>query len=335
MRLNLLFLALLLSLNHGKAVAQDKSKVIDTWLNDNIHQLGGRAILIIYKDNQIVYSHAVNNINSYSPTTRLPIASCSKWLSAALLMTFVDEGKITLKDTVGKYLPMLSLHGKGKITIAQCLSHLTAIKPPSFAQSFKDINKMKSIDQAIQLIAALPMEGEPGQVFHYSSIGLQIIAAVLEKVEGKSYATLFAQRIARPLNMVNTDFGKSAVAHAAGGAYSTAQDYINFLRMILNKGTFDNKRILTESSISEMQINRLTTAIKISGSPANIGAAGYGFGEWVMGKNVVSSPGLFGSYPWVDYDKKYAAVLMTVNLNQKGRQQLYHELKKLIDDSIK
>jgi CubicO group peptidase (beta-lactamase class C family) len=53
----------------------------------------------------------------YTANTRQPIASCSKWLSAALVMTFVDEGKLNLDDTVGKWLPVLTAHGKGNITV--------------------------------------------------------------------------------------------------------------------------------------------------------------------------------------------------------------------------
>ncbi len=197
-------------------------------MNDNTSKMGGRAILMIYKDGKIVYTKSVSDLNAqqkfaikavaerqgkdanfdaYTIDTKIPIASCSKWLSAALIMTFVDEGKLNLTDTVGKFLPVLSQHGKGNITISECLSHLTGIDAPSIKESrgkMKDINTM---DEAIEKIAVMPMEGEPGTVFHYSNAGLQIAAAVIEKISGKSFQTLFAERIAQPLDMKNTDFG--------------------------------------------------------------------------------------------------------------------------------
>jgi hypothetical protein len=49
----------------------------------------------------------------------------------------------------------------------------------------------------------------------------------------------------------------------------------------------------------------------------------------------VCSPGLFGSFPWVDNQKKYAAILFVVNLNRKDRYASYRELKSLIDSNIK
>jgi CubicO group peptidase (beta-lactamase class C family) len=178
------------------------------------------------------------------------------------------------------------------------------------------------------------MEGEPGKVFHYSYVGLQIAAAVIEKIGGKSFETLFAERIAQPLDMQHTDFGHKPVAQPAGGAFSTPQDYLNFLVMILNRGTFHDKRILSEGSIAQMQINRVTADVKVVNSPAEADNFGYGYGEWIMGADAVSSPGLFGSYPWVDNQKKYAAFLMTLNLQRKDRKKRYKALKTLVDKAL-
>lgn len=355
MKIKIIIVATILSVTYGKARAQQGFKNIDAWLSEHTHEMGGRAILLVYKDGKVIYNHSVNDmsmkqkfvqrmvakkqgkaadLDDYNMASRQAIASCSKWLSAALVMTFVDEGKLKLSDTVGKYLPVLSQHGKGRITIAQCLSHLTAIKAAPLKQNLQEMKNISSMDQAIQDIAILPMEGEPGKVFHYSNAGLQIAGAVLEKISGKSFETLFAERIARPLSMQNTDFGKRKVALPAGGAVSTPQDYLNFLVMILNKGTFNGKRILSEASITQMEANRITSDVKVAYSPAEAANFGYGYGEWIMGTQTVSSPGLFGSYPWVDMHKKYTAFLMTFYLKSDGRQERYLELKKLVDEAL-
>lgn len=335
---------------------------VDQWLERNAESLGGRAILLVYKDGRVVYSKSVNemtrrqkigsrlvahrtgkeaNLDDFSTDTRLPVASCSKWLSAALAMTFVDEGILKLSDTVGKYLPVLALHGKGGITIDQCLSHRTGIKAPPLKESLKETRGLGSMDEAIEAIAALPMEGDPGAVFHYSNAGLQIAGAVLEKISGKSFETLFAERIAGPLGLTHTDFGKGRVALPAGGAQSTPEDYLTFLQMILNKGVFMGKRILSEKSIREMQVNRITPGVRVAYSPAEAGNFGYGYGEWVMETSTltqqtgaVCSPGLFGAFPWVDNEKRYCAFLMTYTLRNKGRNETYKELKGLVDRAL-
>ncbi|MER3465042.1 MAG: serine hydrolase [Chitinophagaceae bacterium] len=341
--------------------AQNFSKV-DNWLEENTPELGGRTVMI-YKDGKMVYTKAINelsrrqkmmgkiiarrtgkeaDLDDYTTTTRVPIASCSKWLSAALVMTFVDEGKLKLTDTVGKYLPILSKHGKGNITIDECLSHRTAIKAPELKESIQEMRSLNNMDEAIAAIAELPSGGEHGKVFHYSNVGLQIAGAVIEKISGKSFETLFAERIAQPLGMKNTDFGKGKVPLPAGGAKATTEDYMNFLVMILNKGVYNGKRILSEQSIKQMQINRVTPDVKVAYSPAEAGNWGYGYGEWVMDNaaantmtKAVSSPGLFGSFPWVDNEQKYCAFLMTFNLKNKGRSEKYKELKGLVDEALK
>src|SRR6202008_1923882 len=123
----------------------------DDWMTDSAKDMGGRAILVVYKDGKVAYMKSVNDMSrrqkmvskfisrrqgkeadlgDYSLESRQPIASCSKWLSAALVMSFVDEGRLSLSDTVGRFLPVLSEHGKGGITVRECLSHLTGINEP-------------------------------------------------------------------------------------------------------------------------------------------------------------------------------------------------------------
>ena len=59
-------------------------------------------MLIWKKDDTLVYKKEVGEFKS---KTVAPIASCSKWLTAALVMQFVDEGKFSLDDQVVNYLP--------------------------------------------------------------------------------------------------------------------------------------------------------------------------------------------------------------------------------------
>ena len=346
----------------GVLYAQSGFTKLDDWMDANTKEMGGRAILVIYKDGKMIYDKSVGemnrrqkslnkyvakkmgkeaDLNDYTLDSRQFIASCSKWYSAALVMTFVDEGKLRLSDTVGIFLPVLSAHGKGNITISECLSHLTGVKAPPIKESLKGVKNMADMDQAIEEIAYMPMEGEPGKTFHYSSVGLQIAASVIEKISGRSFETLFAERIARPLTMKNTDFGNRPFVLPSGGARSTPEDYLNFLIMILHKGNFNGKQILTAKTVNDMEMNRMDPEVKIAYTPEQAEGLGYGFGEWVLKNSEpgipskwVTSPGLFGSFPWVDNEHQYCAFLMTFYLNNKGRQKRFFELKQLVDQSI-
>ena len=343
------------------STAQSKFAKVDAWLKENAPALGGRVVLQVYKDGKIVYTGTENNLstrqkmvgkfiakrsgknasemlNDFTPQSKELIASSSKWLSAALVMTFVDEGKLKLEDTIGKYLPVMTKHGKGNIRVWQCLSHLTGIKAEEMKDNIKDMRNIQSMDDAMQKIAELPMEGEPGKTFHYSSVGLQIAGSLLEKISGKNFGTLFLERIATPCNMKNTDFGKAKVPNPAGSGNSTTEDYMHFLEMILHDGKFNGKQVLSKNSVIKMQQN-YAKGSTIASSPAQAGDWGYGFGEWVMEdadvrSKAVSSPGLFGSFPWVDNSRKYAAFLLCLNLKQQGRNAKYKELKALVDEAL-
>lgn len=356
-------LAINLMLLYQPAFSQEGFNKTSEWMEENLQKLGGRAVLLIYKDGKIVYNHAENKLGpkqkirsrfiarrtgkdaaaltkDYDAHTKIAIASCSKWLSAALVMTFVDEGKLKLSDTIGKYLPVMSENGKGNISISECLSHTTGIASDGLKENKNLFSNTSNMDEVMNAIAQKPMEGAHGTVFHYSSIGLQIAAAVIEKISGKNFETLFAERIAKPCGMHNTDFGNKKIPLPAGGAQSTAKDYLNFLVMILNKGKFNGKQVISAASVDLMQQDH-TSGVTIRKGPAEAGSWGYGYGEWTMqeasGKPspAVTSPGLFGSFPWVDNNAQYAAVLFTFNLKNKGRNELYRGLKKIVDQEIK
>jgi CubicO group peptidase (beta-lactamase class C family) len=319
------FLVILLTIGL-KAHAQYNFDILDKWLIANTHLLGGRSVMLILKDNKIVYNNAINELSSkqkiatkimarkkgkdakemvkdFNEDSNMPIASCSKWLSAALVLTFLDEGKLRLEDTIGKYLPILSKTGKGEITIAQCLSHTTGIHAVDLKERIKQFKNANSTDEAMQIIAHMPMDSKPGESFRYSNIGLQIAGAVLEKITQKDFKTLFKERIAEPCEMAKTNFGNKNLPIPAGSAESNALDYLHFLSMILNDGNYNGKQILKKETVALMQ-KSYSIDTKILYTPKEAGKCTYGLGEWIMSsvtKNersqAVSSPGLFGTFP--------------------------------------
>ncbi len=343
--------------------AQTNFDAVEKWQEDNTSELGGRSVLLIYTNGNIVYNNAVNElsrkqkivtkimarragkdgkkmIKDFSEETKMPIASCSKWLSASLVLTFVDEGILKLTDTVGKFLPILSKVGKGNITITQCLSHTTGINAGDLKESMKQFKNANNMDDAMEIIAALPMDSKPGESFRYSNVGLQIAGAVIEKISGNNFKTLFAERIAKPCEMIHSDFGDKNLTIPAGSAQSSASDYLHFLTMILNNGMYNNKQVLKKETVASMQ-KSYTTGKQIKYSPEEAGDWNYGFGEWMLNEvkenercQAVSSPGLFGTFPWVGNKLGYAAILFTFNIKNKGRHEKYTELKTIVEKAL-
>jgi len=108
--------------------------------------------------------------------------------------------------------------------------------------------------------------------------------------------------------------------------------------MILQNGTYDGKNVLSKESVIKMQQD-YTSGARKSYSPDVSGTFDYGLGEWIFEKGkdrakVVSSPGLFGSFPWVNNERKYAGFLFVLNINRQGREEGYKELQNIIDQQI-
>ena len=74
---------------------------IDNLLQRIAPQHGGAALVLI-KDDKVIYRKSFGN---HTADKVVPVASASKWLSGALIMTLVDEGKLSLDDPAAKYVP--------------------------------------------------------------------------------------------------------------------------------------------------------------------------------------------------------------------------------------
>lgn len=168
--------------------------------------LGGKAVLLVYKDGKIVFEKSVGE---FTAKTQAPIAASTQWLTAALVMSYVDEGKLSLDDKVSKFLPIFSKYSKGYITIRDCITHLTGIEGPSIG-SLKDMSnskKFSSLDELVNDIAASKeILSNPGLVFRFNNIGFTIAARVLEVLNRRGFEQMMAERITRPLLMRTTNF---------------------------------------------------------------------------------------------------------------------------------
>lgn len=321
------------------AIAQPDFSEVDRKLEASKKELGGNVVTLIYKDGKIIYQKALGT--DFNLKTQAPIASCSKWLTAALVMSFVDQGKLSLDDKVSKFLPIFTKYSKGYITIKDCLAHLTGIESePIRLTNLFGRKKYASLEEEVNDFASKKeIQANPGLEFRYSGIGLNIAGRVLEVLTKRSFEQLMQERITRPLMMRNTSFASFNAVNPSGGAVSTASDYMNFLSMLLNKGMFNGKRILSEKAVEDMSVVRTTPAI-IKYAPKAAEGFNYGFGEWILQADengngtVVASPGLFGTWPMIDKCRGYACIFFTKGLLGEERKDIYLDIKKSIDEQF-
>lgn len=278
---------------------------IQGWVDKGYYP--GAAIRVV-KDGRIVYE---KGFGGYTSSTPVALISATKWLEAATVMAVVDEGKIDLDAPISRYLPQFSGE-KGLITVRQCLSHTSGIN--SIKLSTPDDHTDSIAERANQL-AAGDLKEKPGARFTYGGNGLALAGRVAEVATGKPWEILFAEKIAKPCQMKATTTGMNLwYVQCHGGApcaISTVEDYSHFLEMLVNEGIFRGTQVLSSHAIQEMQSDQVRGA-DISANPFILKVRGsrhngvYGFGEWredVDEKGnalVLSSPGWYGFYPWID-----------------------------------
>ncbi|OQP54659.1 hypothetical protein A4H97_22100 [Niastella yeongjuensis] len=319
--------------------SQSDFSQVDALLQKNQKSLGNDVVAIIFKDGQVVHTKELGEFNAKTPA---PIASCSKWLTAALVMQFVDEGKLNLDDPVSKYLPVFEKYMKSYVTIRQCLTHTTGIENDK-GSLLKMVQRSKyaSLEEEVNTFAAKEISNNAGTEFHYGGIGLNVAGRVLEVISKKPFDRLIQEKLLRPLKMKQTSFmnENGYAPNPSGGARSTANDYINFLSMILNKGMFEGKRILSEKAIEEMEKPQFPN-LPVKFTPKVAEGFHYGLGEWIQEEDasgnstVVSSPGLFGTWPFIDKCRNYAAILFVKSLINEQKKDIAMQFKGAVDEAV-
>ena len=109
--------------------------------------------------------------------------------------------------------------------------------------------------------------------------------------------------------------------------------------MLLNGGVFNGKRILSEAAIETMTKASSTPGM-VKESPAIVQGNNYAIGQWVFatdenGKTTtVACPGLFGTWPLIDYCRKYALLVFTPGEASSEKKELMATFKAIIDEQI-
>jgi len=196
----------------------------------------------------------------------------------------------------------------------------------------KLLDRTKSLDDMITRLVKIPLAVQPGEKWMYS-IAVDVQGRLIEVLSGKSLDEYFAERIFRPLGMSDTGFyvpaekldrmtvnygkkdgqlspvdggkdsqfaTKPALLSGGGGLVSTADDYLRFAQMMLNRGELDGVRILKPETVDLMSSNHLPDElVPIKLGPLPLANTGFGLDFAVRVKVAPNEPtGSLGEYWW-------------------------------------
>jgi CubicO group peptidase (beta-lactamase class C family) len=303
------------------------------------------ASLIVIRNGTPIYEQYFGN---YTTTTRIPIASASKWLSAIAMERLVEKQQMTWSDTVGQYFPTAPVD-KQNITLGQLFSHTSGL-PTTDAACIGDHSNY-TLDSCAQQILAMTLEYQPGQGFAYGGNSMQVGGRMAEIASGKSWDQLFQDEVTTQLGMPNTDFAAGNLfsppyvtiqnPQIAGGVRSTLGDYANVVQMIAQHGGWNGMAYLLADDVAEMQKDQ-TRGAPVIYTPDPL-AYGYGYGEWrnlidAQGTAVqVSSTGKFATSPWVDNETGVAAVFLvysSYSLLANDLRDLWSNVRDVVRDPV-
>src|SRR4030095_16048978 len=224
--------------------------------------------------------------------TMFNMASMTKPVTSVAIMMLVDEGKLKLDDEVAKYLPKWkdpvviskfneadasyeTRPAKRPITIRHLLTHTSGI-----GYGFASPMLTKIIEKTKKAELDMPLLFDPGESWAYGA-STRVLGLVVEAISGQKIDAFLESRILSPLGMHDTSYLVPATKYARvvavnrrgndgkfieqpvpatipatvqgdGGLYGTPGDYGLFLRMLLNRGTLNGKRILRDKSAPTM-----------------------------------------------------------------------------------
>lgn len=274
----------------------------DALLAERVNSAGlsGGMVRLARADGSVIHETSVGSVNGAIP---LSVASSTKWLTAATLMTFVDQGVIGLDDNIATWLPEFGNDNPG-VTVRQLLAHTSGVRDN------KCQSGGSSLAACVKTIASSARQFPAGSQFSYGNSDFLVVGRLIEVLGGADFATVVSQRLTGPLGMTATTWpGAPSMANSAFGVRITVDDYGKFLAMVLNHGTANGATVLSKAAVASLVANQVadydTTgdfSVGITKIPR------YCLGCWPDAVNefgatvVVSGNGGMGLYPWVDYE---------------------------------
>jgi CubicO group peptidase (beta-lactamase class C family) len=253
------------------------------------------AVVLIGHQGSVVYRKAFGRrsvLPADEPMTEDTIfdaASLTKVIATATsIMILSEEGRLSFSDPVVSHIPEFGQNEKERVTLLQLLTHHSGLRPDL------DLNeRWQGYQTGMVLAAAEKLVAVPGEKFIYSDINYLVLADIVRRVTGSSLADFSAERIFGPLGMVDTCFIPDSatfsriapseprdgrmlrgevhdptafrVGGIAGhaGLFTTVDDLAIYAQMLLNRGSYDGRRIL-----SPLGVITMTTPQSPPGMPA-------------------------------------------------------------------
>jgi CubicO group peptidase (beta-lactamase class C family) len=173
------------------------------------------AALLIKKDGRILHRKGFGTADlelglPVAPDMSFRLGSITKQFTAVAILMLEEQGKLSVKDPVDKYLPDFPTPGK-TITIENLLTHTSGVVSYTALPEWLPLwRKDMSVAELIGLFKDKPLEFGPGEHWKYSNSGYVLLGAVIEKAAGLTYESFIQKNIFEPLGMTHSYYGSAS-----------------------------------------------------------------------------------------------------------------------------
>jgi CubicO group peptidase (beta-lactamase class C family) len=270
---------------------------VDSILASYDHADTPGASVVVIRNGEVVLrrNYGLADLETRAPVTEhtnFRLASLTKQFTATAILLLVRQGKLGLDDPVSELLPNLPAHARG-VTVRELLTHTSGLWAYEDFVPDTQTYQVKDRDVPALLAHADSTYFRPGSVFRYSNTGYALLALIVERLSGLSFATFLHDRIFAPLGMDSTVAYENGISTVPQRAFGYSGNRDRFRRTdqsstsaVLGDGgiytsTHDLiawNRALDEHKLLDPDTQRLawTQAILTDGTRAP-----YGFGWWI------------------------------------------------------
>lgn len=308
----------------------------------------GIALLKVFGDKRIEPER-----EPMTDDTVFDLASLTKPLATATsVMKLVEQGKLSLDESVAKYIPEFAAEGKDAITVRDLLVHRSGLIPDNALADYAD-GPLKAKERLFALKLSAPI----GSKFMYSDVNFMVLGEVVSRVSGQSLNDFARREVFAPLGMTETMYlpGEPLRVRSApteqragrwlqgevhdprayrlegvaghAGLFGTARDLARFARDALAGINHDRSRILKRETWQQMTTRHSINGRDNKGQPTT-DVRGLG---WDMqsrysinrGTKFSSSAfghgGFTGTAIWIDPEKDLFVIFLSNRVHPNGK----------------
>lgn len=210
---------------------------------------------IVLRNDSILYERY---FNGYTPEKQLTVFSLTKAFVSAVTSIAVQEGYLSLDQSIADFIPEFANDGRREIKIRHLLNMTEGLN----WMDYKNVYALGLLYYATNeddfVIRNTSLRYKPGTHFAYKSITTHILGMCLEAATKRRLSDYMNEKLWQPLEMEHDglftmDNAKNRNNRAMGGLAVTPRALLHFGRMMLNQGMWEGKQIVSKDYVKSVQ----------------------------------------------------------------------------------